>query len=148
MLIAGRGGSFTVFSNEEIKPLTATYARHGEGGIRIGLMRHVIKGGAALQQPPLSSVQQAGGTPVKEPGHDVGGGRPLAAGGVHRYLRCWAELVFTMGYPRVSLQLPIPIPRYTHTQGSGVRVVTGKGEGILQVNYPWVKGHGLAVDSQ
>ena len=51
------------------------------GGIRIGLMRQVITGGAALQQPPLSSAQQAGGTPVKEPDHDVGGGRPLAAGG-------------------------------------------------------------------
>ena len=51
------------------------------GGIRIGLMRQVIMGGAALQQLPLSSAQQAGGTPVKEPDHDVGGGRRLAAGG-------------------------------------------------------------------
>ena len=45
-------------------------------------MWQVIKGGATLQQLPLSSAQQAGGTPIKEPDHDVGGGgRPLAAGG-------------------------------------------------------------------
>ena len=44
-------------------------------------MRQVIMGGAALQQLPLSSAQQAGGTPVKEPDHYVGGRRPLAAGG-------------------------------------------------------------------
>ena len=69
-----------MFSNEETKSLTTASARHG--GIRIGLMRQVIKGGATLQQPPLSSTQQAGGTPIKEPDHDVGGGgRPLAAGG-------------------------------------------------------------------
>ena len=44
-------------------------------------MWQAMKGGATLQQLPLSSAQQAGGTPVKEPDHDVGGGRPLAAGG-------------------------------------------------------------------
>ena len=66
-----------MFSNEEIKSLTAASARHG--GIRIGLMRQVIKGGATLQQPPLSSAQQAGGAPVKEPDHDV------LQGGVRRY---------------------------------------------------------------
>ena len=69
-----------MISNEEIKSLTAASAWHG--GIKIGLMRQVIKGGPTLQQPPLSSAQQAGGTPIKEPDHDVGGGgRPLAAGG-------------------------------------------------------------------
>ena len=59
-------------------------------------MRQVIKGGATLQQPPLSSAQQAGGTPVKEPDHDVGDRRLLAAGGS---TLVWAE---QMGLERLG----------------------------------------------
>ena len=46
------------------------------------------------------------------------------------------RIVFTMGYPQVSLQLHIPIPWYTHTQVSQVWVVMGKGEGTVLYTPP------------